>query len=76
MLERHAAARGPDGKSCLAVAAGRLGGLRNVERYGPAAAWGLRLALWRHHRVPLRYERSGDEPEKLAAVAGSSEDAC
>ena len=57
MLERHAAARGPDGKSRLAVEAGRLGGLRTVERHGPASAWGLRMALHRHHGIPFSRKR-------------------
>jgi len=53
-LERHAAARDPlTGKSHLAVAAGRLGGLKTVERHGPGSAWGLRMALCRWHGIPL-----------------------
>lgn len=44
-LRRHAAARGPDGRSELAVAAGKKSG---VQREGDAA-WGLELAIRRWH---------------------------
>ncbi len=44
-LKRHAAARGPDGRSELAVAAGKKSG---AQREGDAA-WGLELALRRWH---------------------------
>jgi hypothetical protein len=44
-LQRHAAARGPDGRSTLAVEAGRRSGLK---REGDSA-WGLELALKRHY---------------------------
>ena len=42
-LKRHAAARGEDGKSTLAVAAGKASG---IHREGNKA-WGLELALRR-----------------------------
>lgn len=58
MLERHHRARGPDGKSALAVRAGRLGGLRTVERHAPGRAWGLRMALKRWHHVGLPWEEA------------------
>jgi hypothetical protein len=58
MQARHEAARGPDGKSRLAVEAGRLGGLRSVERHGSGSAWGIRMALRRWHGVPLRAPQS------------------
>ena len=44
-LKRHAAARGADGKSELAVAAGKASGR---QREGDEA-WGLELALRRWH---------------------------
>ena len=44
-LKRHAAARGPDGKSKLAVAAGKASG---IAREGDQA-FGLELALKRWH---------------------------
>ncbi len=54
MLERHERARDPlTGKSTIAVSAGRRGGQRTVERHGSGSAWGLRMALLRHHGVPL-----------------------
>jgi len=60
-LERHAAARDPlTGKSMLAVAAGRLGGRKTADRMGCPSAWGLRMALRRHHGIPLTLEASHD----------------
>jgi len=53
MLERHARARGPDGKSRLAVEAGRRGGQRTLERHGSGSARGLRMALRRWYAVAL-----------------------
>ena len=52
-LERHYGARGPDGKSRLAMAAGRLGGQKTASRLGCPRAWGLHMALKRWHGVPL-----------------------
>ena len=48
-LKRHAAARGPDGRSELAVAAGKKSG---AQREGDVA-WGLDLALRRWHSAEL-----------------------
>ncbi len=45
LLERHQRARGADGKSAIAVAAGRIGGRHTGEPHGGGSAWGLRLAL-------------------------------
>jgi hypothetical protein len=54
MLARHARAVDPEtGKSTIAVAAGRAGGQRTASRYGSSSAWGLRMALRRHHGIPL-----------------------
>ena len=54
MLMRHARATDPDtGKSSIAVAAGRAGGQRTIERYGSSTAWGLSMALRRHYGVRL-----------------------
>lgn len=60
MLERHARARGPDGKSVLATEAGRKGGQRTAERHGGGSAWGLRMALRRWHKIsPAKNEEAG-----------------
>ncbi len=56
MLARHDAARGEDGKSRLAVAAGRRGGQRTAEKMGPPRAWAVHMNLKRHHGVPLPWE--------------------
>ena len=53
MLARHARALGPDGKSTLAVQAGRLGGRRTAEKQACPSEWGLRMALKRWHNVPI-----------------------
>jgi hypothetical protein len=54
MLRRHALAQDPlTGKSALAVAAGRKGGQRTAEQHPSPSAWGLSMALLRHHGVPL-----------------------
>jgi len=58
-LERHARAKGPDGKSTLAVAAGRAGGRKTADRLGCPSAWGLRLALRRWHGVGLPQKGAG-----------------
>ena len=42
-LRRHAAARGPDGRSELAVAAGKASGIKRESDTG----WGLEMALRR-----------------------------
>jgi hypothetical protein len=44
-LKRHAAARGRDGKSKLAVAAGRASGRSRQDD----SAWGLEMSLRRWH---------------------------
>lgn len=49
MLQRHNAARGPDGKSALAVEAGRRAGAIAVEKAGSGEILGLMLALKRWH---------------------------
>jgi hypothetical protein len=59
MLELHDRARGPDGKSKLAVSAGRRGGQRTAERHGTGRAWGLGMALLRWHHIPLPVEGIG-----------------
>lgn len=46
-LKRHQAARGPDGRSTLAVSAGQRGA---ATRQGDSV-WGLALALKRWHGV-------------------------
>ncbi len=46
-LRRHAAARGPDGKSELAVAAGKS----SARQRAGDTAWGLDLAIRRWHGV-------------------------
>jgi len=48
-LQRHSAARGPDGKSALAVEAGRCAGAIAVQRAGSGEILGLMLALRRWH---------------------------
>jgi len=58
-LERHARDRDPEtGKSRLAVRAGRAGGQKTAEKHGCPSAWGLRMALRRHHGVPFTPEAS------------------
>lgn len=53
-LERHARSRDPlTGKSTIAVAAGRQGGRATVDKHPSGSAWGLRLAMLRHHGIPL-----------------------
>jgi len=63
-LRRHAAARGPDGRSSLAVEAGRASGrTRQGDR-----VWGLSMALQRWHPEGEadRSELSGDDQEKAS----------
>lgn len=66
MLERHAAARGDDGKSTLATSAGQLGGRRTADRHGSSSAWGTRMALARHHGIPFS-PRNAHAAESTAA---------
>ena len=63
MLERHARARNAEGKSALAVGAGRTGGLATVARHGTGSAWGLRMALKRWHGVELLTSTEGGASE-------------
>jgi hypothetical protein len=66
MLARHAQSVDPEtGKSRLAVNAGRAGGQRTIERYGSSSAWGLKMALKRHHGIPL----TGDANAAAATAA-------
>lgn len=69
MLARHAAATGRDGKSTIAVAAGSLGGRRTVARHESGTLWGLRLALWRWHQIPIL-----SAADRRAEITGKEED--
>jgi hypothetical protein len=53
MLARHERERGPDGKSRLAVRAGKRGGQKTVERHGPGSVWGLAMNLKRHYGIDV-----------------------
>ncbi len=71
-LERHFRARDHDGRSTLAAAAGRAGGLATVSRYpGGPRAWSLRMNLARrgvpfHRTSPLgSRQRLGSESAGL-----------
>ena len=56
-LERHYRARGEDGRSELAVSAGREGGRTTVSRYaGGPKAWSLRMNLARRG-VPFKWSQ-------------------
>ena len=53
-LRRHAAARGPDGKSELAVAAGKASARGREDEQ----AWGLEMAIRRWHPEPAHKRKS------------------
>lgn len=53
MLRRHTLAQGLDGKSTIAVAAGRKGGQATASKQACPSEWGLRMALRRWHGIPL-----------------------
>jgi hypothetical protein len=60
-LRQHERARGPDGKSSIAQAGGRVGGRRRAGSFeGGPTAWGLAMALKRWHGIEL--PKDGEKP--------------